>query len=660
MSAVTTPRGEKPQPPGRGAGGRGGAPSSTDTETGTESRAPHTGGMIALIPSREDLDKLVIEGGEPLEELHLTITYLGENVAESLDQATRAAMLTDVAAMAAGMPPIEAEVMGHGSFNPSGGDDGQRTPCAVYLVSGAAELPILYEDLGSYASEDAHPIFLPHITAGYNLDVSKLSYTGPIRFEHVRIALGDQVSDIALSGQPEAEDLGGDDAVDDAEFAADDPAAVGVAAAGPDPLDQLDDEGELEDDGELLDDLDDGPIYAPAPGEAAPEQDAEEPDEESDEEPAEEEEPADGEGLPDLDAEADTEGGDAEGDADDADTEDISPEEVAEAEAVDGEEPADDEAEPEEGEEDDEEEEEKGAISANAYRRRMGYKAVAYSTNDRIAASAADSSGKLKGTYAAGKTKTQIQKEKEAEKASKAKRKVASKAGEARYGLPIGTELGQSRGGKAADDARNDKRGAELYDAFRGKSAADQKKYLASLNDDDAKKLHALLYSVKSSNEAVVAARVAASADLKRRGIDPGQHGSLAGKGGPAKAPAKAKAKAKAPAKGVAAKYAGRSSVDYGKIPESDWDALLKAGWKGKAGDGAERLYPPGAKSGIPLSDTTWYLDDGDWMQRRARRMRAGLQGRPGSRIPRRRHRVGEYKQLLTLHVFPDTSWSYK
>ena len=54
-----------------------------DTEA-TEPR--HTGGMVALIPADHYLEQLTVPGGDPPEQLHLTLAYLGEDVTTWSDE----------------------------------------------------------------------------------------------------------------------------------------------------------------------------------------------------------------------------------------------------------------------------------------------------------------------------------------------------------------------------------------------------------------------------------------------------------------------------------------------------------------------------------------------------------------------------------------------
>lgn len=177
----------------------------------------HTGGMIALVPA--DPAALTVDGGTPADELHLTLAYLGDDVTDWPEE-SRTGLLTGMEQLATHMPAVEAEVMGHALFNPTGAHD--REPCAVHLVSGAG----LAEAKAAVADHDKseHPIFLPHITAGFGLDVSALSYVGPVVFDKLRVAMGEDVTDYPLMAPAETAPV--EDGDEPVTAAADAPAGV--------------------------------------------------------------------------------------------------------------------------------------------------------------------------------------------------------------------------------------------------------------------------------------------------------------------------------------------------------------------------------------------------------------------------------------------------
>lgn len=144
-------------------------------------QAKATGGMVALYPRVADAQKLVVPGGEPLEDLHCTVIYLGEDVrgqdpTELIDQ---------LHYVSGNYGPIEAKIFGSAIFNSSGPD-----PCVVYLVGNSPHLTPLYTDLKRVAVErypgaaEQHEPYLPHITAAYGAGVG-MSYEGPVLFDRI-------------------------------------------------------------------------------------------------------------------------------------------------------------------------------------------------------------------------------------------------------------------------------------------------------------------------------------------------------------------------------------------------------------------------------------------------------------------------------------------
>lgn len=168
----------------------------------------HTGGMLALVP--DNADALAVEGGDPAGELHLTLLYLGDDVTDWGDgQADRLREL--VSASAPALDPVDARVMGHAQFNPDGGPDGDRDPCAVYLIGDSPGLdPLRQWAAWVTSTHDDYPTPPPqhtptiyHVTAGYGIKPDQLTYTGPVRFGTLRLALAGDVLDVPL-GDTEA------------------------------------------------------------------------------------------------------------------------------------------------------------------------------------------------------------------------------------------------------------------------------------------------------------------------------------------------------------------------------------------------------------------------------------------------------------------------
>lgn len=206
-----------------------------------EPQPRHTGGMLALVPSNPNM--LRVPGGDPAEELHLTLAYLGDNVLDWRPE-DRAAVLqialeaTDFRAMrdrlmaeaeangvdpdpvtamdkagrtAAQKGPIEGAIFSHAVFNPN--SDNGHDPATVYLLDGTGDRPeidglaesLCYrvrDAIGTTQFPEQHRPFVPHVTAGYGVPVENLTYTGPVEFDRLRVAFGDEVMDFPLGGGP--------------------------------------------------------------------------------------------------------------------------------------------------------------------------------------------------------------------------------------------------------------------------------------------------------------------------------------------------------------------------------------------------------------------------------------------------------------------------
>jgi len=148
--------------------------------------------MIALLP--RDPAPWVIPGGEPAEELHVTIQYLS-NLA--LYDPTQVKAQLD--ALSGTYGPIEARVMSHATFNPDGGANGDKDPCAVYGISDSpqlAELAAVIQD--AFPDPEAHRPWQAHMTAGYGFVAGDLRAIGPITFDRIRLAFGEEITDFPL------------------------------------------------------------------------------------------------------------------------------------------------------------------------------------------------------------------------------------------------------------------------------------------------------------------------------------------------------------------------------------------------------------------------------------------------------------------------------
>ncbi len=159
------------------------------------------GAMVALLPTDADAQRLAAEGGEPADQLHVTLTYLGD--ADSLDPAARQDLIDALNTAVNGLPAVDADVFSLAAFNP-GGD----APCLVLGLTGDfldAVHTFIGEAIPALQAEQ-HAPWQPHITLRYTDDLTGLAKladrVGPVRFDRLRIAFAGQTIDIPLLDGP--------------------------------------------------------------------------------------------------------------------------------------------------------------------------------------------------------------------------------------------------------------------------------------------------------------------------------------------------------------------------------------------------------------------------------------------------------------------------
>lgn len=169
--------------------------------------AEHTGAMIALMPSEADAQRLAIEGGEAVDQLHLTLLFLGD--AADWSTAQKDDLRRQMSYAAAVLPPVHARVFGAAQWNPASdepawvwnvGDDsdtdGPRLANALFMAAQA-----VYEDYDYPAIPTQHSPWAPHICAQYstdNLSEVLAAKTGPVVFDRLRVAFGGEYTDFPL------------------------------------------------------------------------------------------------------------------------------------------------------------------------------------------------------------------------------------------------------------------------------------------------------------------------------------------------------------------------------------------------------------------------------------------------------------------------------
>jgi phage-related protein (TIGR01555 family) len=186
-------------------------PEPTETRTGespekadARTDAGRGGVMIALYPPEETALSLVVPGGEPARELHLTLCCLGK--LEEFDASTLERLRGEAELLASAQSPLAGLLAGVGRFPASVSSEGLDVLWAAVDLPG---LPALRDQLTraleaagiSYSKEHG---FTPHITLAYLSpeEESPLSRLGarPVSFSHLSLVMGDQRVDYPLGG----------------------------------------------------------------------------------------------------------------------------------------------------------------------------------------------------------------------------------------------------------------------------------------------------------------------------------------------------------------------------------------------------------------------------------------------------------------------------
>lgn len=170
-----------------------------------------TSGMIALVPTAEDAARLALDedNGEPTNELHLTLFFLGDAV--NYSQETRDALVTAIESMVErrSIGPAIGNAFGVNYWNPASEDpawvlaigdppDGEsivdtRTSVAEAWVDGVVDMSALPEQ---------HKPWVPHVTIAYGTEPileEMEARLGPITFDRIRVAFGDEYHDVVLT-----------------------------------------------------------------------------------------------------------------------------------------------------------------------------------------------------------------------------------------------------------------------------------------------------------------------------------------------------------------------------------------------------------------------------------------------------------------------------
>lgn len=176
----------------------------------TAAAVEHTGAMIALVPTEEDAERLALDGGEPVDELHLTLWYLGDGADWGEDQ--RRELISNLTTAAQNRPRLTAQIFGVNHWNPAG-----DSPSWVWAVGDDRDAPdeatTLHEmhSVATFALEDGHnnpelPVqhspWVPHVCAAYDAGSWPLEEmterVGEVTFDRIRVAFAGELTDIPL------------------------------------------------------------------------------------------------------------------------------------------------------------------------------------------------------------------------------------------------------------------------------------------------------------------------------------------------------------------------------------------------------------------------------------------------------------------------------
>jgi 2'-5' RNA ligase len=159
------------------------------------------GVMVALVPPAEVAASLAVEGGLPVEELHVTLAYLGQDIDDP------EALATLVQAWALATPPLECSISGIGVFAPTVGSDGLPV---TYASVDCADLPAARQRLVDLLTASGQPVatthgFTPHMTLAYSdeIEADAASVVTSWTSESVVLFVGGERTAFPLSGTPQ-------------------------------------------------------------------------------------------------------------------------------------------------------------------------------------------------------------------------------------------------------------------------------------------------------------------------------------------------------------------------------------------------------------------------------------------------------------------------
>ena len=174
----------------------------------------NTGGMIALMPTADDANRLAldVDGAEPASELHTTLLFLGE--ASEWGRENRRLLTDVVAEIVERYTAITTETFSVNIFNPT---SDEFDTAVVLGVRGTDLLVAIHETITTNVTDifddevpPQHTPWVPHITLAYSDDSSVVKQAmkklGAVTFDRVRVVFAGEVTDYPLVGDVEDDD----------------------------------------------------------------------------------------------------------------------------------------------------------------------------------------------------------------------------------------------------------------------------------------------------------------------------------------------------------------------------------------------------------------------------------------------------------------------
>jgi phage portal protein, HK97 family len=165
----------------------------------------HTGVMIAFFPDAKTAKKLALPDGEPVNQIHLTLAFLGDKNDIDLDVDALKKLLSDFASEASPLSGITSGVL---RFSPSDSSNGLSPICALVNISGLQKWRAnLVETLEAAHVNIANNFdYQPHITLAYidSEDHTPIDDVPSVNlnFDQLWLCIGDDRYSFPIEGTP--------------------------------------------------------------------------------------------------------------------------------------------------------------------------------------------------------------------------------------------------------------------------------------------------------------------------------------------------------------------------------------------------------------------------------------------------------------------------